>query len=116
MSAFFFFIETDNICVVAKGQTTPVPRSKLPKHLELLPGNEFAVMNITFQSMLAMLLVISIITTTTYIIKIIAVFKFHKKSSEDYKRYASPAVRTYKVWNFIFALALISCGCIFASE
>ena len=102
--------------MVAKGETHPVPISSLPKHLELLPGNEFAVMSITFESVLGMLLVISIITTTTYIIKLVAVFRFHHKEREDYERYALPAVKTYKIWNFIFALALISCGWLFVSE
>lgn len=66
--------------------------------------------------MLAMLFVISTITSLMYILKLISVFKYHEQSSDEYREHALPAVRQFQIWNSIFAVALVSCGWILLTK
>lgn len=71
-----------------------MPLELLPNDLNTLPG-DFAVMSYIFESMLFVLFLISMLTTITYIKKIIKVFKWHRSEAEVYKREVLPSVRTY---------------------
>ncbi len=44
---FLFFVEEDNVCVVAEHEKQPLPHALLPNNLNSLPG-EFAVMSYIF--------------------------------------------------------------------
>ena len=78
-----FFCETENICVVPDYGTRPIRSENLPSDLTTLPGS-FTVMNYTFQSMISVLFVISLINTLMYFNKLFAVYKYYKRSKEEY--------------------------------
>lgn len=112
---FLFFVEKENICVVADREFQPMPRELLPDDLNVLPG-EFAVMSYIFQSILLTLFLISNIAAYVYIKKIFIVFKWHKSSPEVYRREAMPAVRSSKIWNSLLGLSLSSCALVFMTH
>ena len=69
---FLFAVETENVCIVADEQRSPLPIAEIPTDLDVLTG-ETHVVNISFQSILVILFLVSIFTTICYIDKIVKV-------------------------------------------
>lgn len=112
---FLFFVEENNVCVVAEKQFQPLPTEILPTNLNSLPG-DFAIMSYVFQSILLTLFLISLISSITYIQKILIVLKWHKSDPEIYRREAMPFVRRSKIWNSILGLSLTACSFVFMTH
>lgn len=110
-----FWIEPNNICVVADKEYQPMPLELLPPDLNNTPG-EFAIISYVFQSILLTLFLLSCITTGIYLIKIWTVLKWHRADPSVYRKEALPAVRRYKIWNSILGLSLTSCLSVFLTH
>ena len=115
VAAMLFFCETSNICVVVDYGTRPILTENLPNDLSQLPGT-FTVMNYTFNSMISMLFIFSVINTVMYFNKIFAVYKYYKRSKKEYDAHVKQPVLLFKIWNAIFFTSLICVSAVFMTN
>ena len=75
---FLFAVETKNVCIVAAEQHNPLPISEVPTDLsELAEATD--VVNLSFQSILVIIFLVSIFTTICYVDKVVKVLQCSEK-------------------------------------
>ena len=71
-------------------------------------------MSQTFETIIFMLFVTSVITSLAYIAKVWVVCRYGEGlNQQDFDTYITPHVRRYKIWNTIFGLAHLMCCTMF---
>ena len=105
---FLFAVETSNVCIVMDGKRSPLPIGEIPTNLSELPS-ETHVVNTSFQSILFILFLVSIITTICYIDKIVKVLRCDENDVQKMRQVVVPAVERSKCWSFINALGNCLC-------